>query len=138
LRKPSTSSPSQPSRADFEQEPIDASDMGKVERSLGFAEKMINNDAVRRLAILFVLALIWELYARWVDSPLILPTLGSTLAISRPPSLRPPTITWRRARARGASPSSTSAAANRSVRSAWHWCWLAFSSPIVNRRTGCR
>jgi NitT/TauT family transport system permease protein len=69
-----------PSRADFEQEPIDASDMGEVERSLGFAEKMINNDAVRRLAILLVLALIWELYARWVDNPLILPTLGSTLA----------------------------------------------------------
>jgi NitT/TauT family transport system permease protein len=68
------------SRADFEQEPIDVSDMGEVERSLGFAEKMINNDAVRRLAILLVLALIWELYARWVDNPLILPTLGSTLA----------------------------------------------------------
>ena len=69
-----------PSRADFEHEPIDASDMGEVERSLGFAEKMINNDAVRRLAILLVLALIWEFYARWVDNPLIMPTLGSTLA----------------------------------------------------------
>jgi NitT/TauT family transport system permease protein len=26
-----------------------------------------------------VLGLIWELYARWIDNPLILPTLGSTL-----------------------------------------------------------
>src|SRR5712692_7024589 len=44
-------------------------------------------------------------------------------SISRPPTLRPPTMTWRRARARGAPPSSTSAAASRSVRSAWCWCW---------------
>ena len=68
----------QPS-ADFEREPVDASDIGEVERSLAFTERLINNDAVRRLAILLVLGLIWELYARWVDNPLILPTLGATL-----------------------------------------------------------
>jgi sulfonate transport system permease protein len=67
-------------RADFEREPIDASDIGEVERSLAFGEKLINNDTVRRLAIVLVLGLIWEFYARWVDNPLILPTLGATLA----------------------------------------------------------
>jgi NitT/TauT family transport system permease protein len=67
-------------RPDFEQDPIDASDIGDVERSLAFSEKVINNDAVRRLAILLVLGLIWELYARWIDNPLILPTLGATLS----------------------------------------------------------
>ena len=67
-------------RADVEQEPVDASDIGEVERSLAFTERLIDNDAVRRLAILVVLGLIWELYARWVDNPLILPTLGTTLA----------------------------------------------------------
>jgi NitT/TauT family transport system permease protein len=66
-------------RPDFEWEPIDASDIGEVERSLAFGEKLINNDTVRRLAILLVLGLIWEFYARWVDNPLILPTLGATL-----------------------------------------------------------
>lgn len=66
-------------RADFEREPIDASDIGEIERSLSFTERLINNDAARRLAILVVLGLIWELYARWVDNPLILPTLGATL-----------------------------------------------------------
>jgi NitT/TauT family transport system permease protein len=68
-----------PALPDFEQQPIDASDIGNVERPLGLVERLTNNDAVRRLAILVVLGLIWELYARWVDNPLILPTLGATL-----------------------------------------------------------
>jgi len=67
-------------RVDFEREPIDASDIGEVERSLALSERLINNDGVRRLAILLVLALIWEVYARWIDNSLILPTLGATLA----------------------------------------------------------
>ncbi len=67
-------------RADFEREPIDASDIGEIERSLALSERLINNDGVRRLAILLVLALIWEAYARCVDNSLILPTLGATLA----------------------------------------------------------
>lgn len=66
-------------RPEFEREPIDASDVGDVERPLGFVERLTNNDAVRRLAILVVLGLIWELYARWIDNPLILPTLGATV-----------------------------------------------------------
>jgi NitT/TauT family transport system permease protein len=68
------------SRPDFEQEPIDASDLGEVERSLSFGERLVNDDAARRLVVLIVLAASWELYARWVDNPLILPTLGATLA----------------------------------------------------------
>ena len=70
-------------RPDFEQEPVDASDIGEVERSLSFGERLVNNDTVRRLAVLIVLGAIWELYARWVDNPLILPTLGATLTTFR-------------------------------------------------------
>jgi NitT/TauT family transport system permease protein len=66
-------------RPEFERDPVDASDIGDVERPLAFGERLTGNDAVRRLAILLVLGLIWELYARWIDNPLILPTLGSTL-----------------------------------------------------------
>jgi NitT/TauT family transport system permease protein len=69
-----------PPLPDFEREPIDASDVGDVARPLTFVERLTNNDAVRRLAILVVLGLIWEFYARWVDNPLILPTLGATLS----------------------------------------------------------
>jgi NitT/TauT family transport system permease protein len=66
-------------RRDFEREPIDASDIGDVERPLNLLEQLTNNDAIRRAAIILVLGLVWELYARWIDNPLILPTLGATL-----------------------------------------------------------
>ena len=66
-------------RPEFERDPVDASDIGDVERPLALTERLTNNDAVRRLAILVVLGLVWELYARWIDNPLILPTLGATL-----------------------------------------------------------
>jgi NitT/TauT family transport system permease protein len=40
----------------------------------------IRSRGVRRLIILIVLAVIWELYARWLDNALLLPTLSSTFA----------------------------------------------------------
>lgn len=67
-------------RPEFEREPVDASDVGDVERPLGFTERLVNNDAVRRLVILALLAMVWELYARWIDNPLILPTFTATVA----------------------------------------------------------
>jgi len=66
-------------RPDFEQEPVDASDIGEVERSLSLGERLVNNDTARGLAVLILLGAVWEIYARWVDNPLILPTLGATL-----------------------------------------------------------
>src|ERR1700733_7667197 len=68
-----------PPLPEFECEPVDASGIGDVERPLGWLERVINNDTVRRLVILIALGLIWELYARWIDNPLILPTLGATV-----------------------------------------------------------
>jgi NitT/TauT family transport system permease protein len=65
-------------RPEFERDPIDASDVGDVERPLGTVERLTGNDAIRRLAILVALGVIWELYARWIDNPLILPTLTAT------------------------------------------------------------
>jgi NitT/TauT family transport system permease protein len=65
-------------RPEFERDPVDASDVGDVERPLGLVERLTSNDAIRRLAILAVLGLIWEVYARWIDNPLILPTLTAT------------------------------------------------------------
>ena len=70
-----------PPLPEFECEPVDASSVGDVERPLGFVEKLFNNDAMRRLAILIALGLIWELYARWIDNPLILPTFGATVDV---------------------------------------------------------
>jgi NitT/TauT family transport system permease protein len=68
-----------PPLPEFECELIDASSVGDVERPLRFVERLANNDAVRRLVILIALGLIWELYARWIDNPLILPTFSATV-----------------------------------------------------------
>jgi NitT/TauT family transport system permease protein len=68
-----------PPLPEFEREPVDASAVGDVERPLGRLERLTDNDALRRLAILVVLGLLWELYARWIDNPLVLPTLGATV-----------------------------------------------------------
>jgi NitT/TauT family transport system permease protein len=68
-----------PPLPEFECELVDTSSVGDVERPLGFVERFANNDTVRRLLILIALGLIWELYARWIDNPLILPTLSATV-----------------------------------------------------------
>jgi|HubBroStandDraft_6_1064221.scaffolds.fasta_scaffold84789_2 NitT/TauT family transport system permease protein len=68
-----------PPLPEFECELVDTSSVGDVERPLGFVERFANNDTVRRLLILIALGLIWELYARWIDNPLILPTFSATV-----------------------------------------------------------
>lgn len=80
MTMPSVSlTPVGPPLPEFECELVDASSVGDVERPLGFVETFANNDAARRLVILIVLGLIWELYARWIDNPLILPTFSATV-----------------------------------------------------------
>ena len=69
-----------PSRPEFEMQPIDASGIGEVTRPLSLLERTVNNDAVRKFAILIVLALVWELYARWLNNPLLFPSFGETIA----------------------------------------------------------
>ena len=59
--------------------PVPAAAFGVVEKPLSGWERIANVGAVRKLAILLVLALIWELYARWLDNPLLFPTFGVTV-----------------------------------------------------------
>lgn len=54
-------------------------DFGVVERPLGTMERLWGNNAVRKTAILVVLGLIWEVYARFLSNDLLVPTLGATL-----------------------------------------------------------
>jgi NitT/TauT family transport system permease protein len=50
-----------------------------VEKPLSAWEKFSNNAAARKAVLLLVLALVWEGYARWLNSPLLFPTLSETL-----------------------------------------------------------
>lgn len=52
---------------------------GEVEQKLGFLELAWDNGFVRKTVIILVLALIWEIYGRYLDNTLLFPTLSETL-----------------------------------------------------------
>jgi NitT/TauT family transport system permease protein len=68
-------------RPEFEIEPTDTISIGDVERPLSFFVRTVNNEGVQRLAILLVLVMVWELYARWLNNALLFPTFTETLRV---------------------------------------------------------
>lgn len=61
-------------------EPVADDSFGVVQKPLSTWERLYNVGALRKLFLLAVLALIWEMYARSVNNPLLFPTFGSTVA----------------------------------------------------------
>jgi NitT/TauT family transport system permease protein len=59
--------------------PVAAAAIGIVEKPLTGFERMRNVGFVRKLAILVLLAALWEGYARWLNNPLLLPTFTATV-----------------------------------------------------------
>jgi NitT/TauT family transport system permease protein len=55
------------------------SDFGVVEKPLTLIEKLWNNGALRKTLLLLALAAGWELYARRLNNPLLVPTFVATL-----------------------------------------------------------
>src|SRR5579885_13497 len=66
-------------RPEFEIEPVDSGSIGEVERPLSLFERIATNETVQRFAILVVLILVWELYARWLNNSLLFPDLTDTI-----------------------------------------------------------
>ena len=66
-------------RTDVFRETVDASKFGVIQKPLSTWERIYNITAVRKVAILVFLAIIWEIYARWLNNPLLFPTFISTL-----------------------------------------------------------
>jgi NitT/TauT family transport system permease protein len=58
---------------------VDASKFAIAAKPLSTLETIANNTALRKLAILVVLALIWELYGRKVNNHLLVPTFSETV-----------------------------------------------------------
>lgn len=54
-------------------------DFGIVERPLTTLETLFNQGWLRKLLILAIIGLVWEAYARWLDNPLLVPTLSDTI-----------------------------------------------------------
>lgn len=51
-----------------------------VEKPRSLFDKLYGEDFVRKGLILVVLALIWEVYGRWLNNDLLFPTFGATMA----------------------------------------------------------
>ncbi len=65
-------------RAELERETRDASDVGEIERPLSWWERLTNITALRRVFILIVLAVIWQIYSTQLNNPLMFPTFADT------------------------------------------------------------
>jgi NitT/TauT family transport system permease protein len=68
-----------PIRPEFERKPLDARNIGEIERPLSLIERLGNITALRRFLLLAALAAIWQVYAAWLDNPLIFPTFADTV-----------------------------------------------------------
>lgn len=68
-------------RPEFERTLSDTIAIGNVERPLSFIARAINNEGVQRLAILLVLVVAWEIYARWLNNPLLFPAFSETARV---------------------------------------------------------
>ena len=66
-------------RPEFVHETVDSGTIGDVERPLTFIERIVNNEIAQRLAILIVLIVVWEIYARWLNNSLLFPTFTETV-----------------------------------------------------------
>jgi len=55
----------------------------EAERRLPLSERLWNSGTLRKTLFLIALALVWEVYARFLDNPLLFPTLSETLEAGR-------------------------------------------------------
>jgi NitT/TauT family transport system permease protein len=72
-----------PARPEFERQVSAPVGLGDVAKPLSLAERLSGNAALRRGLILVGIALVWELYARWLANPLTFPTFLETLEALR-------------------------------------------------------
>ncbi len=66
-------------RAEIVREIGGADEFGIVEKELTIFERLYNQAWIRKTALLIVLAILWESYARYLDNQLLVPTLTDTV-----------------------------------------------------------
>ncbi len=67
-------------RPEILREPVSTATFGIVQKPLSVWERVTNLGWVRKLALLVVIAVVWEVYARQLDNPLLSPTSSATVA----------------------------------------------------------
>src|SRR5215831_18933419 len=66
-------------RPEIYREPMSQEKFGIVEKPLTLFERLYNQDWLRKLFVLIVIAACWEIYARWLDNELLVPTFSATV-----------------------------------------------------------
>ncbi len=66
-------------REDIYRQPAAAAERGVIHKPLSAWERIYDIGAVRKVAIVLLLAVSWEVYARWLNNPLLFPTFGATI-----------------------------------------------------------
>ena len=71
--------PAPPVRPEYLRDTIAGPDMGVVQKPLTVWQRLANQGWLRKAFILIVIAVAWEIYARRLNNPLLVPTFSSTL-----------------------------------------------------------
>ena len=66
-------------RPEIYREPMSQEKFWIVEKPLTPFERLYNQNWLRKLFVLIVIAVCWELYARWLDNELLVPTFSATV-----------------------------------------------------------
>jgi NitT/TauT family transport system permease protein len=68
-----------PLRAEYLRDVIASTDIGVVQKPLTVWQQFVNQSWLRKAFILFVIAAVWEVYARQLNNPLLVPTFTATI-----------------------------------------------------------
>lgn len=71
--------PTPPLRPELENRQLEAGQIGEVERPLSRWERLTNIEWVRKLTILVILAVAWEVYGRYLNNPLMVPSFSQVM-----------------------------------------------------------
>jgi NitT/TauT family transport system permease protein len=66
-------------RPESYREPMSQEKFGIVQKPLTIFERLYNQNWLRKLFVLVVIAVCWEAYARWLDNELLVPTFSATV-----------------------------------------------------------
>ena len=70
---------SPPERSEITREPIALDSLKVAEQPLSVWERAWNSGLLRKSVLLILMAIAWELYARWLNNPLLVPTFSATV-----------------------------------------------------------
>jgi len=71
--------PVPPTRPEYIRDVVSSSDFGVVEKPLTVFQRLSNQGWLRKTLILVVIAAAWEIYARRLNNPLLVPTFTATI-----------------------------------------------------------